>query len=67
VRHAASRWRWAAPSPIVLGFVGVPNADAHTMTHSVLLGAFLAEQATFGKLHVWVYDDGLAARLPEGS
>jgi hypothetical protein len=26
-----------------------------------------AEQATFGKLHVWVYDYDLAARLPEGA
>ncbi|HEY4095216.1 MAG TPA: hypothetical protein VGM33_06900 [Baekduia sp.] len=31
----------AAPSPIVLGFVGVPNAHAHTLTHSVLLSVFL--------------------------
>lgn len=40
----------AVPSPVVFGFVGVPNAHGHTLQHSVLLAAFLV---TLPRVGAW--------------
>jgi len=46
----------AAPAPIVLGYVAVPNAHAHAVFHAAILGAFLVTLPRVG-------DWGIAGRL----
>jgi hypothetical protein len=77
VRRAVSRGAargvalaMAAPAPIILGFVGVPNAHAHTLTHSVLLGAFLVTAPALPAWRPWqraAWAVALAATLAAGA
>jgi hypothetical protein len=60
----------AAPAPIVLGYVAVPNAHGHTLLHVAILAAFLVtlpQAATWGAGRRGLWAAALAVTLAAGA
>ena len=60
----------AAPAPLVLGYVAVPNAHGHTLFHVALLGAFavsVPSVAGWGGAKRALWAVGLAVTLAPGA